>query len=873
MGIEAIKRLEFSIPTTEQIIGYSAIEINNTFDLESLALGANLRERCSTCHSGYDDCPGHFGYITLTTPMFNPIYFKPMLKILSLLCLNCAHVNHNGLDSAGKFKYKHKDRSCTKCNAAIPTIKPYNNTHAVEIKYTDKQKTSTDKQNNPYPAPFSELKILPADEILLFLKKIEHESTFTIDGKDVFLRDLSQEYRQRYVGVSKNVVDMIYTVLPVIPTPCRPIIFNSTNRWESEKITVNYKEVIKSNNKLKRIKRKNTTPYHVKRIDLQITIDNLITGSSPSNYLTADSADKRYEIPKSISERIKGKQGRFRHNLMGKRVDFAARSVATGDANIAVDQIGIPISIARNLTFPEKVTSFNIDYLKNAIKKNRANYIIKKTGEKYDLDGRDGSGPVYQLCIGDTVERHMKNGDMVVINRQPTLHKGSMFALRARILPGSTLRTNLSVTTPLNLDFDGDEVNIHFPQNYESIAELQEIMSIDKILINPQDESPMIGLVQDSLLGAYKLTQKSTFFEKDEIMDLVMHLTDSYEIPTPAILVPDKYIAGRYNPIWTGCQVFSMTIPDTLTTEISPSSELIRHGYICIGPLSKKTLGRGYNSIFRCLVQRKNNVVRIINELQQIITQYLTNTGFSVGIADCFVEQFKKKEYLDQVDIEFPPMSLAPFTTGSLLYRARKERWDKSTFEYVSESKLTQVRDKIGNEILSNVDANNSFMIMANAGSKGSKLNITQISGILGQQSIDGKRVPDLFKNRTLPHFHRGDMGAKPKGFIKHSFLEGLKPHEFFMHAISGRVGLLATATETSRSGYISKRIMKSCESIEASYDGTVRDSSNRIIQFKYGNDGTNPMCCKRISIKKLLNTLGDHLGKLHTIPTISPNK
>lgn len=847
MRTETIQHIEFNIPTEQEIVANSSLEIKDVCELENLEMGATLREKCKVCNNGYTECPGHFGYIRLARPMFSPLYFKTMMKMLSLICLNCTHVNHNGKDVNGKFKYNRKERTCTKCCAAIPNIKSYNNSHAIEITYTDKQKT-----NNF--TPFNNTKTLSAEKALSIFKKIESYSTITIDEKDVFLRDLETKYRQEHVGVTKNIVDMILTVLPVIPTPCRPILFNSTDRWESDKLTVNYKEIIKINDKLAKNKGKNTPTLHIHCTKLQNSIDSLIIGATTNNFLQLDSTNTHHEIPKSITERIKGKQGRFRNNLMGKRVDFSARTVATGDANIRVDQIGIPISIAQSLTFPDKVNTFNIKYLTNLIKSRRARYIIKKTGEKYDLTGQDGTGPTYQLCVGDTVERHMRNDDMVVVNRQPTLHKGSMFALKAKILPCSTFRTNLSVTTPLNLDYDGDEINIHFPQSYEAIAELQEIMSIDKILINPQDESPMIGLVQDSLLGAYKLTEMNTFLERDEVMDLITYMTNSHQIPVPAILVPTKNKTGKYKPIWTGCQVFSMMLPDTLTTTTEPG--LIRNGYICIGPLSKANLGRSYNSIFRLLSQHNHDVIGIISELQQVITQHLTTVGFSVGLSDCFVLQSNKKHFLSKVDKEFPSMHYAPFNPDSILYRARKERWDKQTYEYVSESKLTQVRDKIGNEILKNVNKNNNFMVMANAGSKGSKLNITQISGILGQQSIDGKRVPNLFNNRTLPHFFKSNSSAVSRGFIRHSFLEGLHPHEFFMHAISGRVGLLATATETSRSGYISRRIMKSNESIEAAYDGTVRDSSNRIVQFKYGYDGTNPICCKRISIKSILDRI-----------------
>ncbi|CAJ0748645.1 15317_t:CDS:2, partial [Entrophospora sp. SA101] len=308
---------------------------------------------------------------------------------------------------------------------------------------------------------------------------------------------------------------------------------------------------------------------------------------------------------KSIRARLKGKEGRLRGNLMGKRVDFSARTVITGDPNISVDEVGVPRSIAQNLTFPELVTPFNLPHLQSLVERGPtehpgAKYVIRDTGERIDLKYTLSSASSVRLQLGWKVERHINDGDIVIFNRQPSLHKMSMMGHRVRVMPYSTFRLNLSVTTPYNADFDGDEMNMHVPQSVETKAEISEICMVPKQIVSPQSNKPVMGIVQDTLCAVRKFTKRDCFLTKDLVMNIMMWVSNWDGIlPIPCIIKP--------YPLWTGKQILSMIIPkginsdnlrhsthpDNENTDISPGDTrvVIEDGELLCGIVCKRTVG------------------------------------------------------------------------------------------------------------------------------------------------------------------------------------------------------------------------------------------------------------------------------------------
>ncbi|KAL5713952.1 DNA-directed RNA polymerase [Ranunculus cassubicifolius] len=495
---------------------------------------------------------------------------------------------------------------------------------------------------------------------------------------------------------------MILPVLPIPPPPVRP---------PRDDLTHQLAMIIRHNENLRRQER-NGAPAHIisefaqlLQFHIATYFDNELPGQPR--------ATQRAGRPiKSICSRLKAKEGRIR----------------------------VPWSIALNLTYPETVTPYNIERLKELVEygphpppgKTGAKYIIREDGQRL-------------------VERHLIDGDFVLFNRQPSLHKMSIMRHRIKIMPYSTFRLNLSVTSLYNADFDGDEMNMHVPQSFETRAEVLELMMVPKCIVSPQANQPVMGIVQDTLLGCRKITKRDTFIEKDVFMNILMWWEDfDGKIPAPAILKP--------RPLWTGKQVFNLIIP------------------------------------------------KQINLLRTSAWHSETETGF-ITPGDTQV-RIEKGELL----------------TGTLC---------KKTLGTSCGSLIHVIWEEVGPD-----SAHKFLKAMVTAGSKGSFINISQMTACVGQQNVEGKRIPYGFIDRTLPHFTKNDNGPESRGFVENSYLRGLTPQEFFFHAMGGREGLIDTAVKTSETGYIQRRLVKAMEDVMVKYDGTVRNSLGDVIQFLYGEDG-----------------------------------
>jgi DNA-directed RNA polymerase II subunit RPB1 len=507
---------------------------------------------------------------------------------------------------------------------------------------------------------------------------------------------------------------------------------------------------------------------------------------------------------KSIRARLKGKEGRLRGNLMGKRVDFSARTVITGDPNISVDEVGVPKSIASNLTFPEIVTPFNVDLLQELVKNGPsvhpgAKYVIRDTGERIDLKHTSGTN-VVRLQNGWKVERHINNGDIIIFNRQPSLHKMSMMGHKVRVMPFSTFRLNLSVTSPYNADFDGDEMNMHVPQSVETKAEIKEICMVPKQIVSPQSNKPVMGIVQDTLCGIRKFTKRDTFLSKDLVMNILMWVKDwDGKIPTPCILKPI--------PLWTGKQILSMIIPKGINsdnlrhsthpdgefTDISPGDTkvLIEDGELLCGIICKKTVGTAQQGLIHVIMQElgPNRAKDFLNGCQAVVNYWLLQNGFSIGIGDTIADK-------DTMESITQTINSAKERVAEVIISAQQNNLEcqpgmtiRESFENKVNKELNTARDSAGRSAEKSLSEDNNVKQMVIAGSKGSFINISQMTACVGQQNVEGKRIPFGFKFRTLPHFTKDDHSPESRGFVENSYLRGLTPQEFFFHAMGGREG------------------------------------------------------------------------------------
>eukprot|EP00916_Digyalum_oweni_P021348 GHVL01035461.1.p1 GENE.GHVL01035461.1~~GHVL01035461.1.p1 ORF type:complete len:1739 (+),score=319.01 GHVL01035461.1:582-5219(+) len=558
---------------------------------------------------------------------------------------------------------------------------------------------------------------------------------------------------------------------------------------------------------------------------------------------------------KAIRSRLKGKEGRLRGNLMGKRVDFSARTVIGGDPNLDIDQVGIPRSVAMTLTYPEIVTPININRIQELVRNGPdihpgAKYIIREDGSKIDL--RFSSGLF--LKPGYRVERHMHDGDLVIFNRQPSLHKMSMMGHRAKILPFSTFRVNLSVTPPYNADFDGDEMNLHLAQSNESRAEIKHLMMVPRQIVSPQGNRPCMGIVQDSLLGIFMFTRRDNFMKVDIVMQLLMWLPEwDGEIPKPAILKPEQ--------LWTGKQLISLLLQPCPVTFVKNSAiarkekqdkdfpwnppgdskVIIYNGEHLCGVMDKGSVGARSGSIIHLvwLEHGTEKAKYFLSITQRLIGMWLLSTGFTVGCSDILPSQEVVEEVASII-------SKSKKEVRSLVQKAQKGQLETQpgktmleSFEASVNKELNAAREVSGEQAsgsLNNVD--NNILTMVDSGSKGSSINVAQIIACVGQQNVEGKRIPFGFRGRTLPCFRKDDYGPESRGFVENSYLAGLTPQEMFFHAMGGREGIIDTACKTSETGYIQRRLIKAMEDVMVKYDLTVRNSCGDVIQFLYGEDG-----------------------------------
>jgi len=446
----------------------------------------------------------------------------------------------------------------------------------------------------------------------------------------------------------------------------------------------------------------------------------------------------------------------------------------------------------------------------------------------------------------------MIDGDFIVFNRQPTLHKMSMMGHRVKVLPWSTFRMNLSCTTPYNADFDGDEMNLHLPQSVETRAEVSEIMMVPRQIITPQSNRPVMGIVQDTLTAVRKMTRRDVFINREHLMNILLFLPRwDGRIPQPAILKPI--------PLWTGKQLFSLILPGGIncvrTHSVHPEGEddtdykwispgdtkvIVDGSQLVSGIICKRTLGTSAGSLLHLVFMEHGHEEcgKMYGNMQTVINAWLLIEGFSIGIGDAIADPKtyqsiqqsirEAKEKVLEVIEKAHNDKLVP-TPGNTL---------RQTFENHVNKILNEARDETGTAAQMSLSDFNSFKAMVVAGSKGSKINISQVIACVGQQNVEGKRIPFGFKHRTLPHFIKDDYSPQAKGFVENSYLIGLTPSEFFFHAMGGREGLIDTAVKTAETGYIQRRLIKAMESVMVKYDGTVRNSMNYLVQLVYGEDG-----------------------------------
>ena len=808
--------------------------------------------RCLTCNGKMNECPGHFGHINLAKPVFYGHYLPHVRSILRCICLSCSkpYINPNSkhlkdimnktrnnlknrrtliLEAIKKVRFcggeivgeEDLDRPWSGCKQNRPKV----------IKRKGLELTAQWKKSIELDEPEDRSLKLSAEKVLEIFKAIDNES--------VEILGLHCKYARPEW--------MVATVLPVLPLCVRPSVLSfGTTRCQDD-LTHKLADIVKANNQLKESEKTGMATHiledHLKLLEYHI--NTMFDNSMPG---VPKATQKSGRPLKAIKERLSSKEGRVRGNLMGKRVDFCARTVITPDPILRIDEVGVPRDIAQILTYPEIVTPFNIEKMSTLVTNGPdhypgAAYVINNNGDRINLRLHSDPSKLH-LETGYKVERHLQDGDPVIFNRQPSLHKMSMMCHRAKVMPGSTFRLNLSVTKPYNADFDGDEMNLHLPQSLEARAEVMQLSSVSKMIITPQSNKPVMGIVQDTLTGVYKMTSRNEFITKHDLMNLLIHFPMwNGKIPQPAILRPV--------PLWTGKQLFSILIPgkvnclkniDGNDKWMTPSDTtvLVENGELLMGILCKKTLGSSEGSLLHVvyLEEGSEKTAEFYSNIQLVVNQWLLIEGHSVGVSDMIADTQTYNDIRDL--ITNAKTEIAVITED--LYAGRLSKLPgcdmRQTYENKVNVKLNEARDKAGRQVQKSLSRFNNLNNMVAAGSKGDSNNISQIIACVGQQNVEGKRISFGFSSRTASHFVTYDHGPEARGFVENSYISGLNFSEFFFHAMAGREGIIDTAIKTSETGYIQRRLIKAMESIKVNYDGTVRNQTDQLIELCYGGDG-----------------------------------
>jgi DNA-directed RNA polymerase II subunit RPB1 len=502
----------------------------------------------------------------------------------------------------------------------------------------------------------------------------------------------------------------------------------------------------------------------------------------------------------------------------------------------------VPEEIATNLTFPETVSPYNrerlLGYIRNGPDKHPGAKSVYVKRDKATFSLRYVNPDNVDLREGDIVHRHLVDGDIVLFNRQPSLHKASMEAHRVRVLPYSTFRLNVSATRPYNADFDGDEMNMHVPQSIAAATELRYLASVLRNIISPRTSSPIIQLFQDSMTGAYRISQADVSVPEPIAMNILARI---------------KRPIQRKNRNWTGAEIISQAFP---MMNFKRGGVTLKNGQLQEGGVLKK--GASVSPLVHIVYNDygPERCGQLINDMQAIITQYNLYTGFSVGTSDLIADP-KTMAFINT------KVSDGRKKVAEILSNVHAGRFQnpgsRSTGEELEEnisSAMKSVAAEINKEVIGSLSKNNRIVQMVDSGSKGGEQNITQMVALLAQQLIEGKRVQYTLQDRTLPHFARYDDGVESRGFIEHSFVDGLMPTEFFFHAQAGREGLIDTAVKTSDTGYIQRKLMKTMEDQHIEYDGTVRNVNGNIVQFVYAEDGVDTVCTESQPCELAMMTL-----------------
>tara|TARA_B100000287_G_scaffold435334_1_gene503138 strand:- start:908 stop:4003 length:3096 start_codon:yes stop_codon:yes gene_type:complete len=1016
-----IDSIRFTLMDPNEIRKMSSVEVKtaDTYKDDGHAFKQGLMDpkmgvidpgiRCETCGNKHEECPSHFGHIALELPVLH-IGFSGLIKTcLKSTCNTCSKVllldapETHPTDPEKSEQDYYRDR--------VNDIILKHGVGGREFKkiIKDIENICAGAKRTICMHCGSEQGKIILDKPTTFKEKKADKGEHKLNARDIreWLEKIPDEHLI-FLGMEKDVSRPEWTIMKVLPVPpitVRPSITLESGDRSEDDLTHKLVDVLRINQRL-RENRDSGAPqlivedlWELLQYHCTTYFDNQTSGIPPARHRSGRPL-------KTLSQRLKGKEGRFRSNLSGKRVNFCARTVISPDPNLGINEVGVPVTTAKELTVPIRATSRNREQLRQMILRGPdvhpgVNYIIRgdrfrvritdrtkfiwagfrclnpdchsgseeepymgyrpdlnevlpapnflpglvlreqmrrdpitddlvpewavnldatlcnlrgedekgsALGEenpdaiihhrwKWEVDNPDeylpehlevrcphcGSpevedehGNVYPTDVEDrlstydrdgnprpgvVVERHLIDGDVAIFNRQPSLHRMSMLVHEIRVMEGKTFRFNLADCTPYNADFDGDEMNLHVIQSEEARAEARILMRVQEHIISPRYGGSVIGGIHDHITGAYLLTHGEAFLPKQSAMDVLSSIGWEGDLPD----VVDRNGVDGY----LGNELFSLLVKDGFSLNFknrAGEEVLVSQGDVS-GSIDKRGIGAEDGRLLDAVVQTHGTDLGadFINKMTKMTIAICTAMGFTTGIDDEDLPP-EAKEEIDRINSEASTKvdsELDKFGKDGRKYDPRPGRTPLETLEENILTILDEAKAETGNVAKSLLGEDNSAVLMATSGARGSMDNLAMMAGSIGQPKVRGKRLERGYHERVLSHFPRKVKGAKEKGFVSSSFKRGLEPTEFFMLSVSGRESLVDTAVRTSKSGYMQRRLINAMDDLKVADDSmsSVRNTANRIIQFEYGEDGTDPARSRKGSPFDVDQVLNDALG------------
>jgi DNA-directed RNA polymerase subunit A' len=836
-----VKDIVFGVLSPKMIIKMASAKVvtPELYDKEGYPVDGGLMDvrlgvidpglNCKTCGSKLKECIGHFGYIELARPILHIKFVDLIVTLLKCTCRECGRIliPKNKMDSALQALALAEEEAglagrreqIREVIASLKTINKCPHCKAKQYKIS-LEKPSTLIENEKRLSPI---------EIRARLEKISDADCAVFGINPAFMRP---EWA-------------VLTVLPIPPVTMRPSITLESGERSEDDLTHKLGDIVRINQRL--FENINAGAPEIIVEDLWDLLQYHITTFFDNEVAQLPPARHRSGQPlKTLTSRIKSKEGRIRHNLAGKRTNFSARTVISPDPMIGLHEVGVPYVVAMKLTVPEIVQPWNMEYLKKFVQKGPkeypgANYIVRPDGRRKKITDEMKEQLLEELQPGYYVERHLLDGDVAIFNRQPSLHRMSMMCHCVKVLPNKTFRLNPAVCVPYNADFDGDEMNLHIPQTEEARAEAEILMQVHTQLLSPRYGLSIIGCVQDAISGNYMLTKYMKMSREDAVeLLLSARILDVGRLPKKEEI--------------TGKEIFSVLLPadfhfqgktrtytgDEKKDKANDAVVVIKNGKLLSGVMDKANLGEGSGLMLKNLHQQygAEQTLEILGKMFRLGIESLLKFGFSTVISDTDLPEESKKKIRDILDLAYTGVDelIDTYRQGKL--DAFPGRTVEETLELRILEKLNIARNETGSIVSQNADLGSHTAIMTLCGSRGNALNLAQMAACVGQQAMRGKRIQKGYRGRTLSCFQRGDLSPSARGFIRSSFKSGMSPAEFFFGAMTGRDSLMDTALRTPKSGYLYRRLANALQDMRVAYDGSVRDANGMIVQFKYGEDG-----------------------------------